>query len=111
MAASGAVNRLGRNVPTANPRAEKAGTLAAATAAGHHSGPPQLACRAVTPYRTARHPRYATMAQIVVAAHGTSSRAHLGRAVIVTWSVTRRRASRDPIHAAAPVTGTAKSST
>jgi hypothetical protein len=42
-AASGAVKRLGRNVPTANPRAEKAGTLAAATAAGHHSGPPQLA--------------------------------------------------------------------
>ena len=111
MAANGAVKRPGRKVPRTNPRAENAGRAAAPTAAGHHSGPPQLAWCAVTPYRTAVQPRYASMAQIVVAAHGTSSRAHLGQAVTVTWSVTRRRASRDPIQAAAPVTGTAKSST
>ena len=56
-AASGAVNRLGTSVPAANPSADMAGRLAAATAAGHHSGPPQAACRAVTPYRTATQPR------------------------------------------------------
>ena len=57
IAASGAVNRLGTSVPAANPSADRAGRLAAATAAGHHSGPPQVACCAVTPYRTATQPR------------------------------------------------------
>ena len=57
IAASGAVNRLGTSVPAANPSADRAGRLAAATATGHHSGPPQVACRAVTPYRTATQPR------------------------------------------------------
>ena len=57
MAASGAVNRLGSRAPATNPSAAKAGRLAATTAAGHHSGPPQLAWRAVNPYRTARQTR------------------------------------------------------
>ena len=48
------------------------------------------------------------MAQQVVAAQVVSRRAHRGLAVIVTRSVMRRRASRDPIHAAAPATGQAK---
>ena len=48
------------------------------------------------------------MAQQVVAAQVASRRAHRGRAVIVTRSVVRRRASRDPIHAAAPATGQTK---
>src|SRR5579859_3728623 len=56
-AASGAVNRPGTSVPAANPSAVRAGTAAAATAAGHHSGPPQVACCAVTPYTTATHTR------------------------------------------------------
>ncbi len=56
-AASGAVNRLGRSAPAAKPSAERAGRLAAPTAAGHHSGPPQAACRAVTAYRTPTQPR------------------------------------------------------
>jgi hypothetical protein len=111
MATSGAVNRLGRNAPATKPTAQNARTHATATAAGHHSGPPQLAWWAVTPYPAARQPRHASMAQIAVAAHVTSSRSHRDRAVIMTWSVMRRRASRDPIQAAAPVTGTAKSAT
>ena len=73
MAASGAVKRPGRKVPRTNPRAENAGRQAAATAAGDHSGPPQLAWCAVTPYRTAVQPRYAVMAQIVVAAQGRAA--------------------------------------
>ena len=56
-AASGGVNRLGTSVPAANPSAERAGRLAAVTTAGHHSGPPHVACCAVTPYRTATQPR------------------------------------------------------
>ena len=50
IAASGAVNRLGSRAPAVNPSAEKASRLAATTAAGHHSGPPQLAWCAVIPY-------------------------------------------------------------
>src|SRR5215470_6239475 len=50
---TGAVNRLGTSVPAANPSAVRAGRLAPATTAGHHSGPPQVAWRAVTPYTTA----------------------------------------------------------
>ena len=46
----------------------------------------------------------------MVAAQVASSRTHRGRAVTVTWSVVRRRPSRDPIHAAAPATGDAKAS-
>ena len=49
MAAIGAVNLVGASTPAANPRAVNAGRLAAATAAGHHSGPPPLTCRAVIP--------------------------------------------------------------
>jgi len=45
----------------------------------------------------------------VVAAQAASCLAHRGRAVIITRSAVRRRASRDPIHAAAPTTGTMKS--
>ena len=48
MAASGAVNLLGTNMPAANPRAVNAGMLTAPTAAGHHSGPPQCAWLPVT---------------------------------------------------------------
>ena len=40
----------------------------------------------------------------------TSCAAHRGRAVVVTRSVILRRPSRQPIHAAAPVTGGTKSS-
>ena len=47
----------------------------------------------------------------MVAAQVASSRAHFGRAVIVTGSVTRRRDSRDPIQAAAPASGATKSIT
>src|SRR5215831_4806862 len=57
IAATGGVNRLGTSVPAANPSADRAGTPAAATAAGHHSGPPQAACCAVTPYRAATQAR------------------------------------------------------
>jgi hypothetical protein len=57
IAASGAVNRLGTSVPAANPSADMTGRLAAPTAAGHHSGPPQAACCAVTPYTTPTQPR------------------------------------------------------
>src|ERR1700721_4531406 len=67
VAASGAVNRLGRRAPATNPSAEKASRLAATTAAGHHSGPPQLAWGAVIPYRRARQTRDPTRAQQVVA--------------------------------------------
>ena len=48
-AASGAVNRLGNRTPTANPRAQTTASSAQPTATGHHSGPPQVACVAVTP--------------------------------------------------------------
>ena len=48
------------------------------------------------------------MAQQVVAAQAASSRAHRGRAAIVTRSVVWRRPSRDPVHAAAPATGDTK---
>ena len=56
-ATSGVVNRLETSVPAANPAADSADTLAAPTATGHHSGPPQDACRAATPYRMATQPR------------------------------------------------------
>src|ERR1039457_3310211 len=61
-AASGAVNRPGKWAPAANPRALTATTPAAPTATGHHSGPPQVTCRAVTPYRTATQPSEVTIA-------------------------------------------------
>jgi hypothetical protein len=51
------------------------------------------------------------MAQPVVAAQVANWRAHRGWAVIVTRSAMRRRASREPIHAAAPVTGHTKATT
>ncbi len=57
IATSGAVNRPGTSAPAANPSADNAGRLAAATAAGHHSGPPQVAWCAVIPYRTATQAR------------------------------------------------------
>jgi hypothetical protein len=56
-ATSGALNRLGTSAPAANPRAQDAATIAAPTATGHHSGPPQVACRAVIAYTTATPPR------------------------------------------------------
>ena len=49
------------------------------------------------------------MAQQVVAVQVASRRAHRGHAAIVTRSVVWRRASRDPIQAAAPTTGVMKS--
>src|ERR1700728_5097325 len=102
MAASGAVNRLGRRAPAVNPSAEKASRLAATTAAGHHSGPPQLAWCAVVPYRTARQTRYPARAQQVVAAHVGSNRAHRGRTVIRVSSEVRRGGSRGPLPPGAP---------
>jgi len=90
--------------------AVSAGTPGALTAAGHHSGPPQEACRAVMMYTTATQARQATSAQAVVAAQVASCRDQRGRAVTATRSVTFRRPSLDPIHAAAPVTGMARSS-
>jgi hypothetical protein len=110
-AATGAVNRLGISVPAANPSAARAGKLAPATIAGHHSGPPQLAWRAVAPYVAARQTRYPASAQQLMAAHATSCRAHAGRAVMLTSSAVRRRASLVPIQAAAPTTGVMKSTT
>jgi hypothetical protein len=110
IAATGGVNRLGTSVPAANPSADRASRLAATTATGHHSGPPQAACRAVTPYRAATQPRQPIVAQHVVAAQVARWRAHRGRAVIVTRSFVWWRASRDAIHAAAPATGQAKAS-
>src|SRR5262249_5749710 len=44
---TGVTNRPGNQAPAANPVAVSAGTPAALTAAGHHSGPPQVAWRAV----------------------------------------------------------------
>src|SRR4029077_17219362 len=67
-ATSGVVNRLDRRAPAANPSAENAGRVAMPIMAGHHNGPPQAPCRAVTAYRTPTQPRYATIAQQVVAA-------------------------------------------
>jgi len=54
---SGTVNRLGNSVPAANPTADSRGTATAPTTAGHHSGPPQDACRAVSTYTTATQHR------------------------------------------------------
>src|SRR5262249_62121524 len=68
IATSGAVNRLGTSAPAANPSADMTGRLAAPTAAGHHSGPPQAACCAVTPARTPTQPREPPLAQPVVPA-------------------------------------------
>src|ERR1700733_2876702 len=96
MAASGAVNRLGSRAPAVSPSAEKATRLAATTAAGHHSGPPQLAWRAVIPYRTARQIRYPTRAQQAGAAHVGSRRAHRGRTVIRVSSEVRRGGAPGP---------------
>ena len=48
-AASGAVNRPGKNVPAAKPSALSTASLAQPTATGHHSGWPQVAWVAVTP--------------------------------------------------------------
>ncbi len=50
MLTSGVVKRLGNLAPAANPTAARAGRPAAPTTAGHHSGPPQEACVAVTAY-------------------------------------------------------------
>ncbi len=47
----------------------------------------------------------------MVAAQVASSLVHFARGVTVTVSVTRRRDSRDPIHAAAPASGATKSIT
>ena len=57
IAVTGAVSRLGSSVPAANPSAASAASVAAVTAAGHHSGPPQCTWCAVTPYTTARQTR------------------------------------------------------
>ena len=107
---SGVTNRPGNQVPAANPIAVRAGTPAALTAAGHHSGLPQDACRAVMRYTTATQARQASSAQAVVAAQVASWRDQRGRAVPATRSAMPRRPSRDPIHAAAPVTGITRSS-
>src|SRR5216684_7303960 len=69
---SGATNRPGNQAPAANPMAVSTGTPAALTTAGHHSGPPQDACRAVMPYTTPTQARHPTMAQPVVAAQTAS---------------------------------------
>ncbi len=47
-AATGAVNRPGNQAPAANPAALNAATPVAPTATGHHGGPPQAICVAVT---------------------------------------------------------------
>src|SRR6266576_488762 len=106
---SGVTNRPGNHAPAANPIAVSAGTPAALTAAGHHSGLPQDACRAVLRDTTATQAREASWAQAVVAAQMASWRDQRGRAVAATRSVMPRRPSRDPIHAAAPVAGTIRS--
>ena len=80
------------------------------TAAGHHSGPPPDAWRAVIQYTTAMQPRPPISAHTVVAAQVASWRAHRGRAVPAIRSVMFRRPSRDPIHADAAVTGMVRSS-
>ena len=54
--------------------------------------------------------RQPASAQAVVAAHVASWRDQRGRAVTPSRSVMSRRPSREPIHAAAPVTGTTRSS-
>ena len=69
---SGVTNRPGNQAPTANPTAVSAGTPAALTTTGHHSGPPQDACRAVMRYTTATQIRQASSAQAVVAAQVAS---------------------------------------
>ena len=60
-------------------------------------------------YTTAIQARQASSAQAVVAAQMASWRDQRGRAVTATRSVMRRRPSRDPIHAAAPVAGISRS--
>ena len=107
---SGVTNRLGNQAPAANPMAVSAGTPAALTTAGHHSGPPQDACRAVMTYTRPTQTRQATSAQAVVAAQVASWRAQRGRAVPTTRSTMFLRPSREPIHAAAAVTGMVRSS-
>src|SRR2546430_12494565 len=107
---SGVTNRLGNHAPAANPIAVSAGTPAALTTAGHHSGLPQDACRAVTRYTTAIQASQASSAQAVVAAQMASWRDQRGRAVAATKSGIRRRPSRDPIHAPAPGAGTRRAS-
>src|ERR1700759_1319057 len=72
---SGGTNRPGNHAPAANPIAVSAGTPAALTTTGHHSGPPQDACRAVMRYTTATQIRQATLAQPEVVAPGDSRRA------------------------------------
>ena len=47
-AVSGAVNRPGTSTPARNPIALTATRPAAHTVTGHHGGPPQVACTAVT---------------------------------------------------------------
>ena len=69
---SGVTNRPGNHAPAANPIAVSAGTPAALTTAGHHSGPPQEACRAVMTYTTATQARQPSSAQAVVAAQVAS---------------------------------------
>jgi hypothetical protein len=69
---SGVTNRPGNHAPAANPIAVSAGTPAALTTAGHHSGPPHEACRAVMTYTTATQARQPTSAQAVVAAQVAS---------------------------------------
>ncbi len=48
-AASGAVNRLARTAPAANPTAVSAATALTPTTTGHNGGPPQVAWVAATP--------------------------------------------------------------
>ena len=48
-AASGAVNRLGNKRPDRETEGADHRQLRGAAATGHHSGPPQVACVAVTP--------------------------------------------------------------
>jgi hypothetical protein len=59
---SGVTKRPGNQAPAANPMAVSAGTPAALTTTGHHSGPPQEACLAVMTYTTATQARQATSA-------------------------------------------------
>src|SRR5215469_1000020 len=107
---TGTVNRLGNHAPAAKPTADSAGIPAAPTMAGHQSGPPQCACRAVSAYRTPTQQQYATSAQQVTAAQVASCVTHRGLATVAIRSVSCRLPSREPIQAAAPTTGGAKSS-
>src|SRR5215472_1130125 len=108
--AIGTVNRLGNHAPAAKPTADSAGIPAAPTMAGHQIGPPQCACRAVSAYRTPTQQQYAISAQQVTAAQVASCVTHRGLGTVAIRSSRCRLPSREPIQAAAPTTGGAKSS-